>query len=236
MNSNILSDSELRRFSDQIAINSIGIEGQLRLKKCRIAVVGAGGLGSVVLQLLSSVGIGYLGIIDYGMVEDKTMQRQTLFGGNDLGKLKSILSKEKLQTIFPGVYYEIINLEITDENAERIFSKFDIVVDASNVRATSVIIFEACSKLAIPAFFGLVASTTGKVTVIDFKNTSKPLVFNDIFENENDTLAIGKISITYNFTATIICNEIVNYITSNYSGLPSKIISFDLAQYNITIR
>lgn len=235
MNNQILSDPELRRFKDQISLPFIGVEGQQHFKNLRIAVVGSGGIGSSVLQLLSSIGVGHLGIIDYRLVEEKSMLCQTLFGGNDLGKLKTILSKERLQTIFPFVNYEIINLEITNENAQRIFSEFDLIVDTSNQPYTSAIIFDACLNLAIPAFFGSVSGTTGKVIKIDFKNCPNSPEFSMIFGNPHKENSIGKISLTYHFTGILICNEIVNFSMSNPKGSFIKQISFNLSDYCIKI-
>ncbi len=235
MNNQILSDPELRRFKDQISLPCIGIEGQQRLKNLRVAVIGAGGIGSALLQHLSSIGIGHLGIIDFRLVEENSMQRQTLFGGNDLGKLKTILSRERLQTIFPFVNYEIINLEITKENSQRIFSKFDFVVDSSNLPVTSSITFEACKNLELPSFYGSVSDRRGMVTIIDFKKAPKNLIFSDIFNNIFYTNTSGKISLAYNFVAILICNEILNFSISNPTFPYSKRVSFDLTDYRITI-
>lgn len=235
MNNQILSDPELRRFKDQISLPFIGFEGQQRLKNLRIAVIGAGGIGTALLQLLSSIGIGQLGIIDYRLVEENSMQRQTLFGGNDLGKLKTILSRERLQSIFPFVNYEIINLEITAENAKRIFSKFDFIIDSSNLPATSSITFEACKNLELPSFYGSVSDVSGMVTIIDFKKAPKTIVFNEIFSNTFNANPSGKISIAYNFVAVLICNEILNFNTPNPSFKFSKRIRFDLSDYRISI-
>jgi molybdopterin/thiamine biosynthesis adenylyltransferase len=234
MNNQILSDPELRRFKDQISLPYIGVEGQERIRNFRIAVVGVGGMGSAVLQLLSSMGVGYLGIIDFRLVEESSMQRQTLFGGNDLGKLKTILSKERLQSIFPFVNYEIINLEITKDNAERIFSGYDLIVDTTNERYISSITFESCQKLSIPALFGSVLATNGYVTFINFKNTGKDILFKDIFADNAVVGSEGKISIAYHFAAVLLCNEIINFITLNSTNVNAKRVSFDLLKYQIT--
>ena len=234
MNNQILSDPEIRRFKDQISLPYIGLDGQERIRNFRIAVVGVGGMGSAVLQLLSSMGVGYLGIIDFRLVEESSMQRQTLFGGNDLGKLKTILSKERLQSIFPFVNYEIINLEISKDNAERIFSDYDLIVDTTNEPYVSNITFESCLKLSIPTLIGSVLATIGYVTFINFKKTGKSILFNDIFENNTDVISEGKISIAYHFAAVLLCNEIINFITLNTPDVSTKRVSFDLLTYQIT--
>src|SRR6266568_689190 len=107
MRSEILTEQELRRFYDQIQLPVLVIIGQEKLKKTNVAVVGAGGLGASVLKYLAAIGIGKIGIIDYSLVEEANIQRQTIYGGNDLGKLKTIITKQHLQELFPLVEFNI---------------------------------------------------------------------------------------------------------------------------------
>ena len=97
MPDNILSPRELRRYSKQIRIPEIGIEGQEKLKKASVLVVGAGGLGCPVLQYLVAAGIGRVGIAEFDTVSEENLQRQILYGSDDVGKLKSIIAKKQLE-------------------------------------------------------------------------------------------------------------------------------------------
>jgi molybdopterin/thiamine biosynthesis adenylyltransferase len=91
-----LSPKEQRRYKRQIMLPEIGEEGQVKLKQSRILVIGVGGLGTPILQYLSAGGIGHIGMVDNDMVDETNLQRQILFGDKDLGKLKSIIAKERL--------------------------------------------------------------------------------------------------------------------------------------------
>src|SRR5450759_4237204 len=90
-------------------IPEIGIEGQEKLKKSRVLVVGAGGLGCPVLQYLAVAGVGKIGIADFDMVDETNLQRQVLYGSTDVGKLKSILAKSALEHINSLIEFEIFN-------------------------------------------------------------------------------------------------------------------------------
>ena len=108
----ILTPRELRRYSKQIMIAEIGIPGQEKLKNAKVLVVGAGGLGCSVLQYLTVAGIGKIAIAEFDMVDESNLQRQVLYGSNDVGKLKSIIAKNRLEHLNSLVEFEIFNLRI----------------------------------------------------------------------------------------------------------------------------
>ena len=113
----ILTPREKRRYSKQIMIGEIGITGQEKLKKARVLVVGAGGLGCAVLQYLTVAGIGKIGIAEFDMVDESNLQRQVLYGSNDVGKLKSIIAKNRLEHLNSLVEFEAFNLRIDTSNS-----------------------------------------------------------------------------------------------------------------------
>lgn len=98
METKVLTDIELKRYKKQIEISEIGEKGQLKLKHSRVLVVGAGGLGTPVLQYLSAAGVGTIGICDADYVDELNFYRQILYSASDLGKLKTIVAKEKLSS------------------------------------------------------------------------------------------------------------------------------------------
>jgi len=128
----ILTQRELRRYSKQIMIPEIGTAGQEKLKKSKVLVVGAGGLGCPVLQYLVAAGVGKVAIAEYDMVSETNLQRQILYGSDDVGKLKSIIAKNRLDHLNSLVETEIFNLRLDASNALRIIKDFDIVVDATD--------------------------------------------------------------------------------------------------------
>src|SRR5450759_1778208 len=150
MAGNILSPREIRRYSRQILIPEIGIAGQEKLKQAKVIVVGAGGLGCPVLQYLNAAGIGKIGIVEFDMVDETNLQRQVLYGSDDVGKLKSIIAKNRLEHLNSLLEYEIFNLRITSSNSLNILKNFDIIVDATDNFTDRYIINDSCIILDKP--------------------------------------------------------------------------------------
>lgn len=119
MESGKLTPRELRRYSNQIAIPGIGVEGQERLKNARVLVVGAGDPGCPVIQYLGSSGIGKIGIVDLNTVDESDLPGQVLYGSLDNGKLKVIIAKNWLERqnsfIVTGVFNLLNNFFQTRE-------------------------------------------------------------------------------------------------------------------------
>ena len=113
-------------------IPEIGIAGQEKLKQAKVLVVGAGGLGCPVLQYLSAAGIGKIGIVEFDRVDETNLQRQVLYGSLDVGKLKSIIAKNRLEQLNTFVDFEIFNLKLDTTNSISIIKQFDLVVDATD--------------------------------------------------------------------------------------------------------
>jgi adenylyltransferase/sulfurtransferase len=236
ISSNILSSSELRRFGKQISLPQIGLEGQENIKKAKVAVIGAGGLGTVVLQYLAASGVGSIGIIDYALVEETNIHRQTLYGGNDLGKLKTIICKQNLQNLFPLIKIEIINLQLTSRNIDTILRPFDMVVDATNDPISSKIICNSCNSLKLPWIFGSLNNFEGRVAVIDFK---KGFICNDadILDNKipHGEKKTGAISLAYGFLGNLMTLEIIKFLVKSPDTLCNKVLSCNMLSYTFTV-
>jgi len=170
MSSNQLSNKEFRRYQRQIILPEIGEGGQLKLKESKVLVVGVGGLGTPILQYLSAGGVGHIGIVDYDMVAESNLQRQILFGVNDLGKLKAIIAKERLSSLNPDVDFEIYNLKLSTDNVLRIIEDYDLVFDATDNFSTRFLINDACVISGKPWVYGAISSFEGQVSVFNYKD------------------------------------------------------------------
>ncbi len=169
MEREILTLREKRRYSKQIMIPEIGLAGQEKIRNARILVVGAGGLGCAVLQYLTVAGTGKIGIAEFDMVDESNLQRQVLYGSNDVGKLKSIIAKNRLEHLNSFVEFEIFNLCIDNSNALRTFKDFDIIVDATDNFARRYTISDTCVKLGKPMVHGSIYKYEGTVSVFNYK-------------------------------------------------------------------
>src|SRR5438874_1211737 len=141
----MLSSEEISRYSRQIILDEIGEEGQLKLKHAKVLVVGAGGLGVPVLQYLAATGVGKIGVVDGDVIEISNLQRQVLYSTSDVtlstsaslsvnsieGR-KSEVAREKLLRLNSEIEIIAYSEFLSSENAERIFSDYEIIIDGSD--------------------------------------------------------------------------------------------------------
>lgn len=232
MEGDILSQREIRRYSKQIMIPEIGIRGQEMLKLAKVLVVGAGGLGCPVLQYLTAVGIGKISIVEFDMVDETNLQRQVLYGSDDLGKLKSIIAKNRLEHFNSFVEFEIFNLKLNASNALNIIKKFDVIVDATDNLEARYIINDSCVILGKPMVHGSIYKYEGVVSVFNYKGGPTYRCYNpepDGKEFKNPAPAqVGLLGVLPGITGTYMANEVIKIITETGNVLSGKVLLFNI--------
>ena len=138
-----LSAEEVKRYSRHLSLSEVGSEGQQRLKKSKVLIVGAGGLGCPVGLYLAAAGIGQLGIIDSDVVEISNLQRQIGHSEKNLGLLKTESLAENITSINPLLRVELISDKLQHNNAPQIFQKYDVIVDCSDNFPTRYLVNDA---------------------------------------------------------------------------------------------
>jgi adenylyltransferase/sulfurtransferase len=138
------SDTELERYARHIVLREIGGAGQARFKAARVLVVGAGGLGSPVILYLAAAGIGTIGIADFDAVSLSNLQRQIVHRTADIGRTKTASAADAARAINPHVKIETHQLRLTQDNAEGLIARYDIVADGSDNFATRFLVADAC--------------------------------------------------------------------------------------------
>jgi len=161
-----LTDAELQRYDRQLMIPGWGLEGQSRLKRSRVVVIGAGGLGSPVSMYLAAAGVGDLVIIDRDKYELSNLNRQLLGWQKDIGRPKAIAAKEKLEALNPFITIEAITSEITKESVRGILEGANVVVDGTDNWAVRFIANEECVRQRIPFVHAGVQGFFGQVTTV----------------------------------------------------------------------
>ena len=169
MESNILSSKETRRYKRHIMLPEIGTEGQKKLIKAKVLVVGAGGLGCPALQYLTAAGVGVLGVMDDDVVNESNLQRQLLYGSGDIGKLKAIVAKQRLIESNDLSTYNVLNIKLNRKNVLDVVKDYDIVVDATDNFPSRYLINDACVILNKPMVYGAIYKFQGQVTVFNYK-------------------------------------------------------------------
>ena len=125
------NDHDLEKYSRQIILNEIGHEGQEKIKRVSILVIGAGGLGSSVIQYLSAAGVGKIGIVDDDKVELSNLNRQLIYAENDLGESKVDAAKNYISKSNPSIEIETYKIRIDEKNLPDIIDDYDLPSTAS---------------------------------------------------------------------------------------------------------
>ncbi|MBC8084654.1 MAG: molybdopterin-synthase adenylyltransferase MoeB [Hymenobacter sp.] len=165
----MLTADERNRYRRHLQLPEIGEAGQLRLKKARVLVVGAGGLGCPVLQYLAAAGVGTLGIVDADKVELSNLQRQILYGPADLGQFKAEVAARALRQLNPLVRTEAHTCRATLGNVRELVSKYDVVVDGSDNFPTRYLLNDACVSLDKPLVSGAIYKFEGQLSVFNYE-------------------------------------------------------------------
>ena len=160
------SPTELERYDRQIRIKELGKSGQLKLKKARVMVAGAGGLGCPASLYLVAAGVGYVAIVDRDAVELSNLNRQIIHWSNDVGKSKSVSTIEKLRQLNPEVKVEAVPKAITPDNAGELVKAFSVVVDGLDRWATRFLLNKACVEERVPFVHAGIHSLYGQITTV----------------------------------------------------------------------
>lgn len=161
-----LTDEELERYARHIVLPEIGGAGQQRLKRARVLVIGAGGLGAPVLEYLAAAGVGTLGIVDDDIVSLSNLQRQVIHATHTVGTAKTESAKAAIARINPHVAVELHDFRLTADNAAVLVARYDVVVDGSDNFETRYVVADACAAEKRPLVHAAVGRFDGSVTVL----------------------------------------------------------------------
>lgn len=160
-----LTREELVRYSRHILLPQVGESGQRALKKSRVLLVGAGGLGSPVALYLAAAGVGTIGLVDFDAVDLSNLQRQILHGSAAVGSSKIDSARDRLRDINPNVQVEAYETRFASGNALQIARGYDLIVDGTDNFATRYLINDTSVLLEIPNVYGSVYRFEGQASV-----------------------------------------------------------------------
>lgn len=227
-----LTEEEKERYKRQIILKSIGKEGQERLKKSRIAIVGVGGLGSISAMYLASMGVGILRIVDHDVVETSNLHRQIVYTTHDLGYPKVEAAKSRLEAMNPNCKVEPISIFISPNNVKEILEGVDLVIDGLDNFSSRFIINKMCVQRNIPYVFGGVLSTIGNAsTFIPYDDDSPCLecIFSKVRDEQIETtVTVGIHPSIIGIISCIQISETVRILTGKKSLLKGKLLFYDL--------
>ena len=211
-----LTDCELDHYARHIVLREVGGAGQLRLKAAKVAVIGAGGIGSAVIPALAGAGIGRMSIIDDDVIDRSNLQRQTIFREDQIGEGKAVAAAAFATALNPHLEMRAMSVRVTTGNAYCELAGHDLVLDGSDNFATRLAVSDACVALGIPLVSGAAAMFSGQVGLFRGKPCYRCFV-GDAFDAEDcDTCAengvLGALTGTVgNFAALVAIRAIVGF-------------------------
>lgn len=225
-----ISSTQLERYSRQIVLPEIGLEGQKKLLLARVLVVGIGGLGSSVLYYLASSGVGNLGIIDFDKVDLSNLHRQVIHSSKDIGKSKVTSAKEKINQINPDVNITTFEKKLNEENVEQILKDFDIVVDCLDTFKDKFLINDYCLKLNKKLIHaGSVGYEGQLLTIIPGKSISLRDLFADGVPSDSrgGCREVGVLPTCVGVLSTLQANEVLKIILGIGKLYTNRILKFN---------
>lgn len=232
-----LTADELKRYARHIVLADIGGAGQQLLKTAKVLVIGAGGLGSPVLQYLTAAGVGTLGIVDDDKVSISNLQRQIIHTTQTCGEPKVESARAFIEALNPNVKIEMHNCRLTQENGVELISQYDFVADGSDNFDTRYLTADLCEKHEKILVTAAVGQFDASITTLKphLKNhTGKPYPrYRDIFPNQPAKGLLptceeaGILGALTGVIGSMQALEIIKEITTTGESLAGRLLLYD---------
>ena len=228
----MLTREELERYQRQIIIDGFGEDGQARLKRAKVFIAGAGGLGSPIAIYLAAAGIGTIRIVDHDTVELSNLNRQVLHWDENIGTAKTDSAAAKLKKINPGAVIEPVAETITGANISQLIAGFDLIVDAMDNLPTRYLLNRTALEKNIPFFHGAVNGFEGRaMTIIPGKTACLNCVYHDASIPAEKFPVIG---VTPAVIGCIQATEVIKYIVGLGRLLTDRLLVYDGLEMTFT--
>jgi molybdopterin-synthase adenylyltransferase len=223
-------------YSRQTLIKEIGTQGQEKLRKARVVVVGVGGLGSVSSLYLTLAGVGYIRVIDQDTVEAHNLHRQILYTKDDLHYPKAEAAAKRLSKQNPLVQVEAYSENVNAGNVEKLISGVDVVIDGLDNMQTRHLVNRACVKLHIPYVFGAAIALEGNVSVFNPPKTGclECLMPSGSGASGATCNTVGIIGATTGVIGSIQALETIKFLTGAGQMLQGKLMVCDFRDMDFT--
>ena len=211
-------------------MRSFSLADQAALLQARVGVVGLGGLGGTVAEVLARMGVGRLTLLDGDRFEDSNLNRQLLSSVEGLGQLKSEAARARVSGISPSVDVTALAEFVTAENAGAVLGGCDVVVDCLDNLRTRFMLEDACRRIGCPLVSAAVAGSSGHVTTIFPEDTGLRLIYGEPEQlpPKGAETSLGTLPYAVVFLASLECAEVVKVILKKGSLLRHKLLVADL--------
>ncbi len=227
----------MSRFERQHILTGFGTEAQQKLQNASVLVIGSGGLGCPILLYLAAAGVGKIGILDGDVVSLSNLNRQVLFGENDIGKAKAGVASDYLRKKYSEIEILEIPEFITTTNALEIMSDYDLIIDGTDNFSTRYLVNDACVLLKKPLVSGAIYEHEGQVMVF---NSAKEggTNYRDLYPNPPAASEIpncnetGVLGVLPGIIGIMMATEVIKVLTGYAESLENKILFFNSLNYH----
>ncbi|WP_028297933.1 HesA/MoeB/ThiF family protein [Olivibacter sitiensis] len=223
------------RYSRHYRLSGFGEVAQTKLQSGRVLVVGAGGLGCPALQYLVAAGVGKIGIIDHDRIELSNLQRQVLFGTNEIGLDKAEIAAAKLRLLNPETDIREYVLRLSTENAVELVEGYDVVLDCTDNFTTRYLLSDLCALLGKPLVFGAIYKYEGQIAVFNVADDNGvKTTYRHLFPLPPDPLdapdcnEVGVLGVLPGIIGTMQATEAIKLLTGVGQPLCNKLMTINL--------
>jgi len=230
----MFTNEEQERYSRHFVLPNFGVQAQEKLKQASVLVVGAGGLGSPVLQYLTAAGVGTIGIADFDTVSLSNLQRQVLFNTQSIGNNKALTATEGLKLLNPNVQFKAHTKKLTSTNALDIINDYDLVIDGTDNFPTRYLINDACVIANKPLVYGSIHGFEGQCAVFNYKGGVN---YRDIHPTPPDPSSVpncaegGVLGALAGIIGSMMAVEAIKILGGLEPWLAGKLYMFDSLHY-----
>lgn len=223
-----------RRFEKQIILKRIGINGQKKIFKSKVLIIGVGGLGCPLITYLAASGVGTIGIVDKDKIELSNLNRQTLFVSKDIGKFKVIQAKNYIKKLNNKIKIKTFKQKVSLSNIKSIIKDFDIICDGTDNYETRYIINDQCKKSKKILISAAISKFSGHLFKFNFKKKGccYRCFMPDKPEGEDNCNAEGIFSPVAGILGSLQANEVLKTILNFKNDLNNQMIIFDSIKSN----
>lgn len=227
---------EFLRYNRQTILPEIGDSGQDKLKKAKVLVIGAGGLGCPILQYIATAGVGTIGIVDFDTIEIHNLHRQILYTEDEVGKSKALTAKSVLEKLNPLIDIIAFEEKLTIDNAAKIIADFDIVVDGCDNFATRYLVNDTCVALGKSLVYGSILGFEGQLAVFNHQGSKN---LRDLFPEPPNPKDVpncnvnGVLGTLPGMIGTMMAHETLKIIIG-LPNLKNELVLFSTLDWNFT--
>lgn len=206
-------------------LEEISMEGQRKLLKAKVLIVGLGGLGSPIALYLAAAGVGHMGLVDADVVSLSNLQRQVLYTAAEVGQHKALVAASRLRSLNPQIVIEPMVCRLDATNAEHLISQFDVVVDACDNFETRYLMDKVCESLDKPLVYGAIQGFQGQVSVF---TSSGRFRYRDLYPEPSIDVSKAVIGMTAAVVGSVQAHEVIKHICGYGDLLTGRLWTIDL--------